>query len=53
MDGDDQEVIYCENDGVYEVYCEICDKFCIERFYENHLQLQTHTNNNRKRQQLK
>ena len=50
MDGDNQEVLYCEDDGEYKVYCETCDKLCIKRFYTNHLQSQTHTNNNRKRQ---
>ena len=31
------------------VYCNFCDKFCIERFYKNHLKSQTHTNNIRKK----
>ena len=39
------EVIYCESDGEYRVYCDICDKSCIERFYKNHLKSQTHANN--------
>ena len=30
----------------YRVYCNICDKLCVERFYKNHLKSQTHTNNN-------
>ena len=25
------EVIYCPEDHEYRVYCEICDKLCIER----------------------
>ena len=37
MDGDDQKVIYCEDDGENRVYCNICDNICIERFYKNHL----------------
>ena len=41
---ENQEAIYCENDGEYRVYCNICDKLCIERFYKNHLKSQTHTN---------
>ena len=41
---DSYEVIYCEDDGEYRVYCEICDKLCIERFYKNHLKSQTHIN---------
>ena len=28
----DSEVIYCPEDGEYRVYCESCDKLCIERF---------------------
>ena len=29
---ENQEVIYCEDDGENRVYCDICDKWCIERF---------------------
>ena len=47
-----QEVIFCADDD-YRVFCEICDELCTERFYKNHLKSQTHTNNNRKMQQLK
>ena len=36
-----------------EYIFQICDNLCIERLYKNHLQSQTHTNNNRKRRQLK
>ena len=31
MDSDIQEVIYCEDDGEYRVFCGVCDKLCIER----------------------
>ena len=48
----DIEAIYCEDDGEYRVYCEICENLCIERFYENHLKSQTHTSNVYKRQRL-
>ena len=51
MNCDHQQVIYCE-DGEYRVFCRICDKLCIERFYKNHLKSRTHTNNIRKREQL-
>ena len=51
MNCDNQQVIYCD-DGEYRVYCSICDKLCIERFYKNHLKSRTHTNNIRKREQL-
>ena len=53
MDIENQEVIYCEDDGKSRVYCDIRDKLCIERYYKNHLKSGTHANNNRKRQQLK
>ena len=52
MNSENQEVIYCADDDEYRVNCEICDKFCIERFYKNHLKSGTHTNNFYKRQQL-
>ena len=29
---DSEEVIYCEDDGEFRVYCDICNKLCIERF---------------------
>ena len=41
--------IYCPEDDEYRVCCDICDKLCIERFYENHLKSETHTNNIRKK----
>ena len=46
------EVIYCPEDDEFRVYCEICDKVCIERYYKNHLKSQTHTNIIHKRQEL-
>ena len=52
MDSDNQQVIYCE-DGEYRVYCSVCDKLCIERFYKSHLKSKTHINNNCKKNQLK
>ena len=53
MDSDNYEVIYGDDDGEYRVYCDICDLLCIERLYKNHLKSGTHTNNFRKKQQLK
>ena len=44
MDSENQEGICCADDGEYRVYCDVCDKLCIERFYKNHLKSQTHTN---------
>ena len=52
MNDENEQVIICE-DGECRIYCDVCDKLCIERFNENHLKSQTHTNNIRKRQQLK
>ena len=52
MDIENQEVIYCPEDDEYRVYCEICDKLCIERYYKNHLKSGTHTKNFYKRQRL-
>ena len=49
---DNEEVIYSDDYEEYRVFCNICDKLCIERFYENHLKSQTHTNNIPKREQL-
>ena len=48
MDNENRLVIYCENDGEYRVYCDVCDSLCIERFYKNHLKSKTHINNIRK-----
>ena len=48
MNSENQEVIYCPEDDEYRVYCDVCDKLCIERFYKNHLKSQTHLNNIRK-----
>ena len=49
MDSENQEVIYCADDGEYRVSGDNCDKLCIERFYKNHLKSGTHTNNNRRK----
>ena len=35
MDSDKQEITYCADDDEYRVYCEVCDKLCIERFYKS------------------
>ena len=47
MENENLQAVCCEDDGEYRVYCDTCDKLCIERFYKNHLNSQTHTNNNR------
>ena len=46
------KAIYCEDDE-YRVYCHVCDKLCIERFYENHLKSQSHINNIHKKNHFK
>ena len=52
MDSENQLVIYCEDDGEYRVYCDICDNLCIQRFYKNHLKSKTHINNIRKIEEI-
>ena len=51
-DNNSNEAKYCEDDGEYRINCDINDKLCRERFYKNHFKSQTHTHNNRKKQQL-
>ena len=45
MDSENYEVIFYSEDDEYRVYCSVCDKLCIQRFYKNHLKSQTHINN--------
>ena len=45
INSENEEVIYCPEDDEYRVYCKICDKLCIERFYRSHLKSQIHINN--------
>ena len=52
-DNNNQEAIYCGDDGEYRVFCNICDNLYIEQFFKNHLRSQTHNNKLRKRQHLK
>ena len=47
-----QLVIYCEDDGEYRVYCDICDNLCIQRYYKNHLKSKTHLSNIRKIEEI-
>ena len=42
------EHIYCPEDDTYRIYRDICDKLCIDRYYQNHLKSQTHLNNLRR-----
>ena len=52
MESDNQEILYCEDDCEYRIYCDTCDKLCIERYYKNHLKSGTHTINFYKSQRL-
>ena len=44
MYSENYEGIYCDDDGEYRIYCSVCDKLCIERYYKNNLKSQTHKN---------
>ena len=44
MDIENQEDIYCVYDDAYRVSCNVSDKLCFKRFYENHLKSGTHIN---------
>ena len=37
--------VYDEENDEYYIYCNICDKYCIKRFYNNHLKSATHISN--------
>ena len=43
MNSDIYEVICCPEDDEYRVSSDICDKFCVERFYKINLKSSTHT----------
>ena len=38
----EQKNIYCADDNEYRIYCCICYKFAIDRYYNNHLKSSTH-----------
>ena len=50
MDSENYDVIHCVDDDEYRIHCTICGKLCKERFYKNHLNSQTHTNNIHKKE---
>ena len=52
-DNDNREIIDCDDDDEYRIYCEICDKLCIERHYINHLKSGTPINDFHKRPRIK
>ena len=33
------EVINCADDSEYRIYCNICDKHCIERYYKKSFEI--------------
>ena len=43
------EPIYSSEDNTYRIYCEICDKLCIDKYYQKHLKSETHLNSFRKK----
>ena len=45
MNSENREIIFCE-DGEYRVYCDVCDKLCIQRYYKNHLKTKSHIKKN-------
>ena len=47
---DNYEDIFCADDDENRVYCESCDRLCIERYYKNLLKSGAHTNNFYKRE---
>ena len=51
MDSENQLVIYYADDE-YRVFCDVCDKLCIQRFHKNHLKSKTHKNKIRKIEQI-
>ena len=36
------EPIFCPEDEIFRTFCAICDKLCIDRYYQNHIKSQTH-----------
>ena len=51
METANEEEIYCADHIEYRVFCDVFDKFAIDRYYNSHLKSSTHSNNNSKRQQ--
>ena len=49
MDIDNQGKIYAD-DNEYRKYCDICDNFAVDSYYNNHLRSQSQLSNIRKRQ---
>ena len=45
MDNQQELIVYCEDSREFKQYCDVCDAFCIQRFYKNHLKSRSHMNN--------
>ena len=45
--------MFCADYDTLRTYCDICDKLCIDGYYNNHLEKETHFNNIHKRKRLK
>ena len=52
MDKENQEKFSCADGDEYSICCVFRVNFEIDRYYNNHLKLQTHINSFRKRQKL-
>ena len=52
LDNGNKEKVYCDDVVEYRIYCHVCDKLAIDRFYNSHLKSQTHMKIFRKRHQL-
>ena len=37
--------LYNEENNEFYVYCDVCNKFCITRWYDNHIKSISQTNN--------
>ena len=49
-DCDILEIVYSADDYEYRIYCDSCDKLCIERYNKNNLKSGSHNNNIHERQ---
>ena len=54
MNTDDNHLdsINCDDDDEYRIFCDICDKRAIERYYKNHPHSGTHINSVHTKQPL-
>ena len=52
MHSDNEEKMYCEYDGEYTIFCHLCDKLAIDRYFKNNVKWQTHINRFRRRREM-